>query len=158
MTEITSHAEHFRTLSRINIPSTTKAVAVILVIFGLMLGAFLYFVPWVQTTSGPGRVTALNPNDRQQDINALVSGRIAEWFVQDGMAVEAGAPIVTIVDNDPMLLQRLEAERAQVQAKLDAAQKAVETSQIDARRTFELFEQGLESRRNYEQAQIAVET
>ena len=41
MTEITSHAEHFSTLSRINIPSTTKAVAVILVIFGLMLGAFV---------------------------------------------------------------------------------------------------------------------
>lgn len=158
MSNVTNHSQYFQTLDDINIPSTTKAVALMLIIFGLLFGAFLYFVPWVQTTSGPGRVTALNPNDRQQDINALVSGRIAEWFVQDGMAVEAGAPIVTIVDNDPMLLQRLEAERAQVQAKLDAAQKAVETSQIDARRTFELFEQGLESRRNYEQAQIAVET
>lgn len=152
------HSQYFQTLNEIRIPRTTRVVAIMLILFALMVAAFLYFVPWVQTTSGPGRVTALNPNDRQQEINALVSGRISQWYVQDGMQIAAGEPILTIVDNDPLLLQRLESERGQVQAKLAAAQKALETSQIDERRTRDLLEQGLESRRNVEQAQIRVET
>ncbi|MEL6214260.1 MAG: HlyD family efflux transporter periplasmic adaptor subunit [Pseudomonadota bacterium] len=158
MTDVRAHSEYFHTLNEINVPKASRTVAYFLVLFALMLGAFLYFVPWVQTTSGPGRVTALNPNDRQQEINALVSGRIAEWFVQDGMAVEAGAPIVTIVDNDPLALQRLQAARDQVQAKLAAAESAQRIAEIDERRTQDLFTQGLESSRNAEQARSLVES
>lgn len=152
------HSQYFETLNEIRIPRTTRVVAIMLILLTMMVAAFLYLVPWVQTTSGPGRVTALNPNDRQQEINALVSGRISQWYVQDGMQIAAGEPILTIVDNDPLLLQRLESERGQVQAKLVAAQNALETSQIDERRTRDLLSQGLESRRNVEQAQIRVET
>ena len=152
-----NHADYFTTLGGIGVPRTARVIAVLLILSVIGTAVFLVLVPWVQTTSGPGRVTALNPNDRQQDINALVSGRIQEWYVQDGMQVAVGDPIVRIVDNDPLLLQRLQAEREQVLAKLEAARKAEQTAQIDARRTRELFEEGLESRRNAEAAQIRVE-
>jgi RND family efflux transporter MFP subunit len=102
-------------------------------------------------------VTALNPNDRLQEINALISGRIQEWYVQDGSHVAVGDPIVKVVDIDPQLLERLTAERSQVEAKLEAAEQAVRTAEIDERRMKELFDQGLASQREYEQARIRVE-
>jgi len=94
---------------------------------------------------------------RLQEITALVPGRIMEWYVRDGSHVKVGDPIVRIADNDPQLLERLQAERAQVVAKLDAAQSAVDTAEIDLRRTSDLFDQGLAARREFEQARIRVE-
>jgi len=133
------------------------AIAWILAV-GLVSGAlFMVFVPWQQTSAGAGSVTALNPNDRLQEINALVSGRIQEWYVRDGMHVTVGDPIVRVVDNDPQLLERLESERGQVVAKLEAAQSAERTAQIDLRRMQDLYEEGLASRREFEQSRIRVE-
>ena len=149
--------DYFETLHRQRVPGVMRAIGWILA-SGVLIGvAFLIFTPWVQTTSGFGTVTALNPNDRLQEINALVPGRIQQWFVQDGSQVKVGDPIVQIVDVDPQLLQRLEAEREQVIAKLNAAEVAVETAEIDLKRMRELFDEGLAARREYEQARIRVE-
>ncbi|MFK8014336.1 MAG: efflux RND transporter periplasmic adaptor subunit [Gammaproteobacteria bacterium] len=157
MATIDHHIDEFKTLNAIGLPRISRAIAWALIVMVVTTGLFATFVPWVQTTSGNGRVTALNPIDRQQEINALVSGRIESWYVKDGDHVSVGDPIVKIVDNDPQLLERLQAQRAQVAAKLDAAVKARQTAEIDLRRTEELFEQGLAARREFEQASIRVD-
>nr|MBV6631056.1 HlyD family efflux transporter periplasmic adaptor subunit [Oceanococcus sp. HetDA_MAG_MS8] len=156
MPTLADHYTHFRTLNNQRIPRVMPQVSRMIVVLLILGGLFLAFTPWVQTTTGMGAVTALNPNDRQQEINALVSGRIAEWYVHDGMPVKVGDPIVRIVDNDPQLLERLNTERSQVMAKLNAAESAVATAEIDLRRTQELFDDGLASRREYEQSRIRV--
>lgn len=148
---------YFTTLKAQKVPRVMRAVSWIILIGVSLAIAFLTFTPWTQTTSGFGTVTALNPNDRLQEINALVPGRISEWYVRDGSHVDVGDPIVEIVDIDPQLLTRLEAERSQVVAKLEAAETAVQTSEIDLRRMEDLFNQGLAARREYEQARIRVE-
>lgn len=148
---------HFKTLGSIKPPRIFRTVF-IMVLLGIVAAvAFLIYVPWVQTTSGRGVVTTLNPNERQQDINAVVSGRIVEWYVRDGSAVLKGDPIARIADIDPQLIERLEAERAQVEIQLQAAQSAQSTAEIDERRMAELFREGLVARRDYELAQIKVE-
>lgn len=152
------HASHFVTFNSIGLPRIARVIAWFLVLLVIATALFVAFVPWIQTTSGNGRVTALNPIDRQQEINALVTGRIEAWYVHDGDHVKVGDPIVKIVDNDPQLLERLTSERAQVALKLDAAVKAQRTAEIDLRRMKELFEQGLAARREYEQADIRVAT
>jgi RND family efflux transporter MFP subunit len=86
-----------------------------------------------------------------------VPGRIEDWYVRDGSRVQVGDPIVKLVDNDPNLLDRLNQERRQVEAKLEAAQSAMETAEIDMRRMRSLFDQGLAARREYEQARIRVD-
>ena len=63
-----------------------------------------------------------------------------------------------IVDNDPQLLDRLQAERVQQVSKLDAAKSAVKTSTLDFERTKRLYDNGLASRRDFEQAKISVES
>lgn len=157
MTTLEQYKAHFQTLAAQRVPRVMVVVGWMLGLTTIALVVFLLATPWVQTTYGVGTVTALNPNDRLQEINALVSGRIDEWYVQDGSRVAIGDPIVKIVDNDPNLLERLGAERAQVEAKLLAAETAVETAMIDMNRMRELFEQGLAARREFEQARIRVE-
>ena len=148
---------HFTALHEIKLPRIFRTTFVMLLIAFIIAVAFLIYVPWVQNVGGRGVITTLNPNERQQDINALVSGRIEEWFVRDGIAVKKGDPIARIADIDPQLIQRLEAERAQVEVQLQAAKSAQATAEIDLRRMRELFEAGLAARRDYEQAQIRVD-
>ncbi len=157
MSQNIDHYAAFETLNSLSLPSPMKAVGWLLTLSVVSAALFLIFVPWVQTSAGAGTVTALNPNDRQQDINALVPGRIQEWFVRDGSRVNAGDPIVRLLDNDPLLLERLEAERDQVMAKLDAARSALTTASRDEQRMSDLFEEGLASRREFEQAGIRVD-
>ena len=157
MSTIEQHHAHFETLDRQRVPRVMPALAWIIVVGLVSLVLFLVFTPWVQTSAGAASVTALNPNDRLREINALVSGRIQEWYVRDGMHVTVGDPIVKVVDNDPQLLERLEAERNQVVAKLESARTAERTAEIDMRRMQDLFEEGLASRREYEQSRIRVE-
>ncbi|WP_181443617.1 HlyD family efflux transporter periplasmic adaptor subunit [Porphyrobacter sp. YT40] len=147
---------HFTTLASIRTPKVMRAVFFILLAAIIITVAFLIYVPWVQTASGRGVVTTLSPNERRQDINALVPGRIEEWYVRDGSSVKKGDPIVRIADLDPNLLQRLQAERTQMELQLQAAQSALATARIDERRSRELFEAGLAARRDYELAQIKV--
>lgn len=157
MSSFNQHGDMFTTLNGISAPRASKVVGWCLLFGFVFVVLFLIYVPWVQTASGPGTVTALNPNDRMQEINALVPGRIQEWYVRDGSRVKLGDPIVRIVDNDPQLLDRLQAEREQVLAQLTAAETALEIAQIDKRRTERLFDEGLSARREFEQARIRVE-
>ena len=129
----------------------------------LLLAGFMFsllglaFIPWVQTTSGMGRVSTLDPGDRIQSLSALVSGRVAEWYVQDADTVRAGDPIVRIMDLDDSLVSRLQAQLDAAQRKVAAAQEAANTAELDLVRREELLEQGLVSRLEYEQARIRVQ-
>ncbi|MEM1381176.1 MAG: HlyD family efflux transporter periplasmic adaptor subunit [Pseudomonadota bacterium] len=151
------HIMYFKTLDSIRVPHIMRVVAWMLSIAFIAVAAFFAFVPWVQTTTGPGVVTALDPNDRVQEINALVPGRIDRWYVQDGSRVKAGDPILRLADNDPRLLERLDAEQSQITRQRDAASAALATAEIDLRRTEDLYNQGLAARRDYELALIKVE-
>ena len=156
MATLNEDMAHFTTLAAIKTPQVMRAVFFMLLTAIIVTLAFLIYVPWVQTTSGRGVVTTLSPNERKQDINALVPGRIEEWYVRDGSSVKKNDPIVRIADIDPQLLDRLQAERGQMVLQLQAAQSALATAQIDERRSQELFQAGLSARRDYELAQIKV--
>jgi biotin carboxyl carrier protein len=147
---------HFPTLAGLNPPRLFLAIGVLVAVTIVTFLVFIAVVPWVQTASGSGTVIALDPLDRQQNIKAFVPGRIEKWYVTDGSDVKAGDPIVRIVDIDPRYLDRLRAERAQVEAEANAARQAANVAQRDVDRTGSLFREGLASRREYEAAQIKV--
>lgn len=147
----------FTALESVKIPRVMRTVFVLLLAGFLITLVFLIYAPWVQTTTGRGMVTTLSPNDREQTINALVTGRIEEWYVRDGQMVRRGDPIVRIADIDPQLIERLEAEVRQVELQLEASRSALATAQIDERRMRELYQAGLAPRRDYEQAMIRIQ-
>lgn len=156
MSHLSDHRSHFRTLAALRPPRVSVAIAWMLVL-GIAATVFiLFFVPWVQTAQGRGQVVSLNPEDRAQDVSALVPGRVERWYVHDGQHVNRNDPIARIVDLDPNLLSRLAAERAQVEAEIASVRQSQAVAQIDVNRTRQLFSEGLASRRDYEQAQIKV--
>lgn len=106
--------------------------------FLLLMVLGMLFLPWVQTAYGTGAITALDPAGQQQSIHALVKGRIKQWFVRDGSMVRHGDPILEIIDNDPLLLERLEAEAESARKGLEAAQAGAQTAILDLNRKQEL--------------------
>jgi multidrug efflux pump subunit AcrA (membrane-fusion protein) len=137
-------------------PRVMRVVAWMIALSIPAIVAFLFLVPWVQTAPGRGSVTALDPHDRVQQITALVPGRVEKWYVNDGQEVKAGDPIAQIVDNDPDVLTRMAAERAQVLAQIDSVAQAMAVARLDVERTRSLYADGLAARRDYENTQIKV--
>lgn len=150
------YQEHFRTLAAMKPPRIMRAFAWMVVIGIAISVAILFFVPWVQTAQGQGQVIALDPGDRIRQVSSLVPGRVTQFYVHDGQHVEKGDPIARVVDLDPNLIDRLEAERAQIRAQIAAIEQARSVAGIDVRRTRQLLAEGLGSRRDYELAQIKV--
>lgn len=155
MTISDAQLTHFRSLASLSPPRLAIVVAW-LILVGLCLAVALLFVPWQQTAQGGGQVISLDPDDRPQQVSSLVEGRIERFFVQDGQVVEAGEPIVKVVDVDPNFLERLAAEKAEVEAQIAAIEQARAVAAIDVGRTGQLFVEGLAARRDYEQTQIKV--
>ena len=143
-------------LASIGIPRVVR-VSRWIIFISLVIGISGLWIPWVQTTSGSGQVTTLNPSDRVQSISALVTGRIAEWYVQDADYVEAGDPIIRIQDIDDQLIVRLQLQLDAARRKIEASQEAVTTAQIDYQRQKDLFGEGLASQLSFEQARIKVQ-
>ncbi len=147
---------HFPTLARLQPPRVMRAFGILTVFAIVSIIIFSAVVPWVQTAPGTGTVIALDPRDRQQNITAMVNGRIDRWFVTDGSAVKAGDPIARILDIDPQLLDRLDSQQRELRAEITAARDAMATATRDVERAGTLFREGLASRRDWELAQIKV--
>ncbi|MGB1013953.1 MAG: biotin/lipoyl-binding protein, partial [Nannocystaceae bacterium] len=93
-----------------------------LLLVGFSMGILgLFVVPWQQSVTGTGRVIAYTPIERQQSIDAPITGRVVRWHVQEGMRVSAGDPVVDLGDNDPDIQARLQQQRDAVQRQIDAA-------------------------------------
>lgn len=137
-----------------NVTAPLRVLAGMVVFLMLIAATLMWVVPWIQTAAGSGQVVALNPADRVQAISALVDGRINRWYVQDGSIVKAGDPIVEISDIDPRFIERMEAERAAVAHRLEAARVASETALLNYERQERLFNEGLSSRKDFEAAKI----
>lgn len=93
----------------------------------LVLLFMLLLTPWQQNVRGIGRVVAYIPGDRQQVVGAPVEGRVSRWLVKEGSRVKAGEVIAELLDNDPLLLQRLQNERQALLDRQTAINNRVET-------------------------------
>lgn len=90
-----------------------------------MLAGLVLLVPWQQTARATGKVTALDPNERQQVLDAPVEGRVARVHVTEGQRVEEGDLLLELTDNDPLVLERLDAEQQAFAQRVASARSAV---------------------------------
>lgn len=137
------------------IPPKIAQVSVKSIVF-ILLGLFLLcgFLPWYVFSSGSGRVTAVDPNERIQEVTAPVSGFIEKWHVKEGSVVKKGQPLVDLVDADPSLMVRIEREKQAAQAAVNSTRLAHETALLNVRRQENLLRDGLTSRKEFEKAKI----
>lgn len=110
--------------SVMNLVKPSPGMRVLALVVAGMIGLLivvLYITPWQQSVPGTGRVVAYAPDERQQNIDAPIDGRVLRWYVQEGSMVKVGEPLVELSDNDPDVMQRLRTERDAVASRLDAA-------------------------------------
>lgn len=83
----------------------------------------LMFLPWTQNINTSGKVTTLYQDQRPQELNSIIPGRIVKWWVKEGDFVKKGDTIVQLADIkddylDPQLLQRTEEQLKAKQQKV----------------------------------------
>jgi multidrug efflux pump subunit AcrA (membrane-fusion protein) len=83
----------------------------------------LLFIPWTQNIRSEGTVTTLRQEQRPQQINTILPGRIVKWWVKEGDVVKKGDTILQLAEVkddylDPNLLQR-------TQQQIDAEQMGI---------------------------------
>ncbi|WP_088324862.1 HlyD family secretion protein [Polaribacter tangerinus] len=98
-----------------------KALNKFLLIFGVLM-LILLFLPWTQNISGKGIVTTLKPDQRPQDIQSQIPGRIEEWFVNEGDFVKKGDTILRIseVKSEYFDDKLIERTNMQINAKMSS--------------------------------------
>ncbi len=131
-----------------------KKILTITLFFLILILAFFALIPWQQFALGNGKVIAFSPTERLHTVNSPISGRIKKWYVDEGSHVKPGDTIVDISDNDPELLGRLELEKEAILLRISATKQAIEAGQSNLARQKKLYEQGINSKRQYELAQI----
>lgn len=97
----------FANIYRINTRSKVKYWS-----FGiLLLLIIILFLPWTQNISARGDVTTLRQEQRPQQLNTIIPGKVAKWFVKEGDYVKQGDTIMQLSEIkddyfDPNLLNR----------------------------------------------------
>lgn len=102
-------------LDKVDLP-TGQRMFKILLITAFVVGIIIMFLPWTQNFRAKGTVTALDPADRPQTINASIPGRIERWYVFEGDTVRTGDTIARLSEIyteylDPELANRTEEAR-----------------------------------------------
>jgi multidrug resistance efflux pump len=109
-----------------------------------MIGLFLalliiLFLPWTQTIRSTGSVTTLRQEQRPQQVNTIIAGRLAKWHVKEGDVVQQGDTLVQITEIkddylDPQLLQRTQEQLTAKKQTIDYYRSKIGTTEtsIDA--------------------------
>ncbi|MGR3810206.1 HlyD family secretion protein [Jiulongibacter sp. NS-SX5] len=102
--------------------------------FGLLFVAVM-FLPWTQNIRANGKVTTLRPENRPQELNAFIPGKIEKWYVKEGDLVERGDTLLRMSEVktdylDPNLINQVQkqviAKRQSADAYLNKADAALD--------------------------------
>ena len=87
--------------------------------FFICAGIFIIFLflPWTQNVRAMGSVTTLYQDQRPQQVNTIIGGRVMKWHIKEGDYVKAGDTLVQLTEVkvdylDPDLLQRTQEQLA----------------------------------------------
>lgn len=111
------------------------------------------FLPWTQTIQGNGIITTRTPEQRQQELNSVIAGRIAQWNVKEGDYVKKGDTILKLTEIketylDPKLLLRTEEQIKSKEATVDFYRQKVTAIQNQANALYQARDLKLEQIKN----------
>ncbi len=85
----------------VQIPERLKFSSRLAIKLVLLFTLIIAFVPWTQTITVTGQLSAYSPYERPQDIEAQITGRIKKWHIFEGVRVKQGDLILELDDVDP---------------------------------------------------------
>lgn len=94
-------------------------------IFIIFFTALLY-VPWTQTVTVQGKLSAYSAIERPQEVHAQINGSLQRWYVHEGDSVKKGDLVLKLGDANPKfmapdLIERLNQSREALKQKKQAA-------------------------------------
>lgn len=104
-------------------PRLPRRIAKVLLLLLAFTLVALFAAPWQQSVRGTGQVVAYAPLERQQIVEANVSGRVHKWGdgIREGVTVAKGQLILELRDIDPSALERLQRQCEAYEEKLRSA-------------------------------------
>ena len=122
----TRRPPHYESWADVQIPLSLHRTAAFA--FGLFFVFLLTiaFVPWTQTISAQGQLSAYSQSERPQEVHAPIEGRITTWHVNEGTPVRKGELLLELMDVDPKflapdLLARMDESLQALERKREAA-------------------------------------
>lgn len=120
-----------RSWEAVQIPDRLRFSARLAIKLLLLFSLVIAFVPWTQTITVTGQLSAYSPYERPQDIEAQITGRIRKWHVYEGVRVKQGELILELDDIDPNfmapeLLALLEQQKKALEENRKAALERAE--------------------------------
>lgn len=109
--------------------------------FYICVGIFILFLflPWTQNIRANGSVTTLYQDQRPQQVNTIIGGRVMKWYIKEGDYVKAGDTLVQLSEVktdylDPNLLGRTQEQLAGKQMSVEYYKNKVDITgqQINA--------------------------
>ncbi|MEY2829997.1 MAG: hypothetical protein RIQ33_1855 [Bacteroidota bacterium] len=109
--EIGKRLNSFNKIYRQNKTSSIKLISWILLPTALLI----LLLPWTQNIRTKGDITTKYQQDRPQQINSIIPGKIAKWYIKEGDYVKKGdtiAQLAEIKDDylDPLFLTKTQAQ------------------------------------------------
>jgi len=106
------------------------------IFIGLLCGGLIIlFIPWTQNINTTGIVTTQFQEQRPQQINSIIPGKIVKWWVKEGDFVQKGDTIVELADTkddylDPRLIERTEDQVNAKKQKVDFYLSKIENAKL----------------------------
>lgn len=132
---IEEKATSSKLLSYKNLYLVNKRSAVKKWLYGILITLVVVaFLPWTQNIRAKGAVTTLRQEQRPQELNTIIAGKVIKWHVKEGDFVKAGDTILQLGEVkveyfDPQLLERT---KQQITAKQMANQGYASKAQTAA--------------------------
>ena len=123
----------------------SSRLAIKLVVLFILVIAF---VPWTQTITVTGQLSAYSPYERPQDVEAQITGRIKKWHILEGVRVKQGDIILELDDYDPSFMA------PDLLALLEQRKKALEETRKAAVARAEHLEKRISEMRNLVKAAV----
>ena len=130
----------------------------------LVLLILLMFLPWTQNIRAKGLITTLRQEQRPQQLNSVIGGRVENWWVKEGDFVKKGDTILQLGEVkveyfDPALLERTDMQITAKQSAASGYESKAETasqqvSALEEGRTLKLAQLDIKLR----QQQLKVES
>jgi multidrug efflux pump subunit AcrA (membrane-fusion protein) len=95
----------------------------------------IMFLPWTQNIRATGTVTTLRQEQRPQQLNTVIPGKVVKWHIKEGDFVKEGDTIITLseVKDEYFNPQLLERTKQQIDAKhvaVDAYENKASTAEL----------------------------
>lgn len=119
----------FENIYSVNSEQRIKNIFIGLISFAVII----LFIPWTQNINTSGVVTTQFQDQRPQQINSIIPGKIVKWWVKEGDYVQKGDTIVELADTkddylDPKLIERTEDQVNAKKLKVEFYQSKIENA------------------------------